>query len=124
MLTIPENFSDLYSYPSQVLTQIRNVLLRDSFVRIESPGDVSLFVYDNRSFIVESFLPESVDLSISLDPKCAKIRDLITGEEFTAQPAAKSFGGGFGGFGAGGGNRLVIPMKLKPHSYRVFAVAQ
>ena len=124
VLTIPENFSDLYSYPIQILTQIRNVLLRDSFVRIESPGDVSLFVYDNKSFIVESFLPESVDVRISLDPKCTKIRDLVTGEEFVAQPAPKSFGAGFSGFGMGGGNRLAVPMKIKPHSYRVFTAAQ
>ena len=58
VLTIPENFSDLYSFPAPILTQIRNVLLRDLFVRIESPGDVSLFVYDNDTFIVESFLSE------------------------------------------------------------------
>jgi len=50
VLTIPENFSDLYSVPPEVLTQIRNVLLRDLFVRVESPGDVSLLVYDNNTF--------------------------------------------------------------------------
>jgi hypothetical protein len=120
VLTIPENFSDLYSFPAQVLTQIRNVLLQNSFVRIESPGDVSLFVYDNRAFIVESFLPGSVDVRISLDPKYGKIRDLITGEELSAQAAPK----GFGGFGGGGGNRLLCPIQLKPHSYRVFSVTQ
>lgn len=121
VLTIPENFSDLYSFPTQVLTQIRNVLLRDSFVRIESPGDVSLFVYDNNTFIVESFRPESIDINISLDPKYKKVRDLITGEEIASKPTPRAFGG-FGGFGAAGGERVVCPVKLKPHSYRVFAV--
>ena len=63
VLTIPENFSDLYSYPSQVLTQIRNVLLRDSFVRIESPGDVSLLSWSRfcpRVLILASHLIRSV----------------------------------------------------------------
>jgi hypothetical protein len=60
VLTIPENFSDLYSFPVSVLTQIRNALLRGFFARIESPGDVSLFIYDNDTFIVESFLPGSL----------------------------------------------------------------
>ena len=38
VLTIPDDFSDLASSPSQVLTQIRNVLLRNFPVRMESPG--------------------------------------------------------------------------------------
>jgi hypothetical protein len=122
VLTIPENFSDLYSFPAPVLTQIRNVLLRNFDVRVESPGDIALFVYDNNTFIVESFLPESVDVRISLDAKFSKLRDLMTGEELSAQAAAKSFAGGFGGFGGGGGNRRVCPMQIKPHSYRVFSV--
>jgi hypothetical protein len=123
VLTIPENFSDLYSYPVQVLTQIRNVLLRDQIVRIESPGDVSLFVYDNNTFIVESFLPDSVDIRISLDPKFTKIQDLITGQESAAEPAGKA-SGGFFGFGMGGGNRVTYPVQIKPHSYRVFSAIQ
>jgi hypothetical protein len=122
VLTVPENFSDFYSFPAPVLTQIRNVLLRDSFVRVESPGDVSLFVYDNNTFIVESFLPENVDVRLSLDSKYAKIQDLITGEEISNQPAAKGSGGfgGFGGFGGAGGSRSTYPVQIKPHSFRVF----
>jgi hypothetical protein len=124
VLTVPDNFSDFYSFPAPVLTQIRNVLLRNLFVRIESPGDVSLFAYDNNTFIVESFLPESIDLRISLDSQFSKIRDLLNGEELSAQAAPKSVGGGFGGFGGGGGNRSSYPVRVKPHSYRVFAAAQ
>jgi len=74
----------------------------------------------NNTFIVESFLPEGVDIRISLDPKFSKLRDLISGEEFSAQAAPKNFG--FAGFGATGGNRLVCSMQIKPHSYRVLSV--
>ena len=119
VLTIPENFSDLYSFPASILTQIRNALLRDFFVRIESPGDVSLFVYDNDTFIVESFLPETVDVRISLDPRFGRIRELTTGEEFAGQSGGAA--GGFGGFGMSGGKRTVVPVKIKPHSYLVFS---
>jgi hypothetical protein len=119
VLTIPENFSDLYSFPPQILTQIRNVLLRDLFVRIESPGDVSLIVYDNNTFIVESFLPDSVDIRISMDPRFTKIEELITGQEITGQPAGSS-----GGFGIGGSKRTTFPVKIKPHSYRIFSAKQ
>ncbi|MDM7995315.1 MAG: hypothetical protein QUT30_06485 [Acidobacteriota bacterium] len=119
VLTIPENFSDLYSFPEPVLTQIRNVLVRDHAVRIESPGDVSLFLYDNDTFIVESFLPDPVEIRISTDPRFARIRELTTGQEFTGQsPAAP---GGFNLWGMGGGKRLVYPVTIPPHSYRVFS---
>jgi hypothetical protein len=122
VLTIPENFSDLYSFPAPILTQIRNVLLRDLFVRIESPGDVSMFVYDNDTFIVESFLSNPVEVRVSMDPRIAKIRELTTGQEFSGQssPAA----GGFGGFGMSGGKRLSYPMTINPHSYRVFSAQE
>jgi hypothetical protein len=123
VLTIPDNFSDFYSFPASILTQIRNVLLRNLFVRVESPGDVSLFVYDNNTFIVESFLPEELSIKISLDRQFSKIRDLITGEEFSAQSAPQNSGRGFGGFGFGGGNRSLFPVQVKPHSYRVFSAA-
>ncbi len=118
VLTIPENFSDFYSFPTQVLTQIRNVLLRDLFVRVESPGDVSLFVYDNNTFIVESFLPEEIEVRLSLDPKQAKIQDLLSGDLLSGKTS-----GGMGGFGFGaGGSRTTFPVKIKPHSFRVFAL--
>jgi hypothetical protein len=121
VLTIPENFSDLYSIPSPVLTQIRNVLLSDLFVRIESPGDVSLFVYDNDTFIVESFLSEKVDVQLSLDPRYTKIREITTDQEFAGKPGGVT--GGFG-FGMNGSKRLVYPMQIKPHSYRIFSAAK
>jgi hypothetical protein len=121
VLTIPDNFSDLYSFPAEVLTQIRNVLLRDSFVRVEAPGDVSLFLYDNNSFIVESFLPEGVDVRISADPRFARIQDLVSGQELSGQAPSTPPGGGFGFFGTGGGNRMMYPVQIKPHSYRVFS---
>jgi hypothetical protein len=122
VLTIPENFSDLYSFPAPILTQIRNVLLRDFYVRIESPGDVSVFVYDNDTFIVESFLPEPVEVRISMDPRFASIRELTTGQEYSGQSSGSA--GGFGGFGMAGGKRLVYPITVNPHSYRVFSARQ
>lgn len=113
-----KKFSDLYSFPTQTLTEIRNRLLRDFYVRVESPGDVSLFVYDNDTFIVESFLPESVDVQLSLDPQYSTIQDLISGRELTGESAGTR--GGFFGFGISGKKRLTYPIRIMPHSYRVF----
>lgn len=52
-----------------------------------------------------------------LEPRFAKIRELTTGQEYSGNAA----GGGIG-FGMGGSKRMVYPVQIKPHSYRVFAV--
>jgi hypothetical protein len=119
VFVIPENFSDLYSFPPQILNRIRDVLLGDLFVRVESPGNVSLYIYDNNTFIVESFLPEVVDVRVSLDPRFGKIRELTTELEYSGQAS-----GGGGIFGMGGQKRTIYPIQINPHSYRVFSAAE
>lgn len=64
VLTIPDDFSDLYHYPEAALNQIRTVLGRDLKARLEGPAKVSLFVYDNDKVIVESFLDETVTVKV------------------------------------------------------------
>ena len=64
VLTIPEDFSDLYHYPVPALNFIRNILGQDLKVRLEGPSKVGLFVYDNNKAIVESFLDEPVTVTL------------------------------------------------------------
>ena len=61
VLTIPQALGDLYSYPSGVLKAIRDVMAKDMYVRLDAPSRVSLFVYDNDRFIVESFQESPVE---------------------------------------------------------------
>ena len=56
VLTLPENFGDIYNLPAGVLNPLRRVLTRNLFVRLQGPAQVSLFAYNNNTFIVESFL--------------------------------------------------------------------
>lgn len=58
VLTVPDDFSDLYHYPTAALNSIRTVLGRDLKARIEAPAYVSIFEYDNDKVIVESFRDE------------------------------------------------------------------
>lgn len=114
VLTIPENFADLYKLPVEVLSRIRSTLLRDSYVRFEGPSLVSLFVYDNDTFIVESFRPEPVDIGLVLDNRIGSLRDiqsdaLISGEK---RPASRWI--------RGDRDSVVFPVTIKPHSFRVF----
>ena len=78
VLTIPDNFTDLYEIPEPALNAIRNYILSDFPVRIDAPAKVSLFAYDNGSFIVESFRDEPVTVTIWL-PKGSSLANLQTG---------------------------------------------
>lgn len=117
VLNIPEDFSDLYELPEGVLNQIRRILCADLKVRIEAPAKVSLFVYDNNTIIVESFLDEAVDIKVITPDSSKTLTDLVSGETLNAsavqaqnsrrmprQEASSSFS-----------------ITLEPHTYRVFS---
>ena len=119
VMTVPENFSDLYNLPAEVLNRIRSVMMQDFNIRLEGPSQVSLFCYDNGTFILESFLNEPVTVRITADQPVSALTDLIAGESVqgTAVPVFQFR------------NRPVIPTRsfeitLKPHSYRVFKTQQ
>ena len=83
VLTIPQAQGDLYTLPAEVLTAIRNVVCRDIYVRLEAPSQVSLFVYDNDTFIVESFRESMGPARIVTDKRISRLRDLVTGRELS-----------------------------------------
>ncbi len=112
VLTIPDNFSDLYRLPPEVLTRIKATLLADLYVRVESPSQVALFVYDNDTFIVESFLPEGVEVRIVVDDRVSGLRDVLSGETLTGEEMKDWRGQATGKVG--------YKATLKPHSFRVF----
>jgi hypothetical protein len=91
------------------------------FVRLEAPHHVSLFAYDNRTFIVQNFQPQPVNTRVSL-LRGTRLHDLLGGQTIAAtQNAAPGFGfggGARGGFG-GGGPSFAVPVPA--HSFRVFA---
>jgi len=118
VLTIPENFGDLYNFPAEVLTRIKETLARDLYVRLEGPSQVALFVYDNDTFIVESFLPELVDINIVVTKQVGGLRDILSGEVLSQSTATS----GRGMFGRRGNTQpqKIFNAQIKPHSYRVF----
>jgi hypothetical protein len=111
VLTIPDNFTDLYLLPAETLNAIRSYVLGDFPVRVDGPAKVSLFAYDNGTFIVESFRDEPASVTV-LASKASSLKDLVSGETLAgvahkprhpAEPAAMAF-----------------TLTLAPHSYRVF----
>ena len=116
VLTLPENFGDIYNLPPEVLTQIKRALTQDVFVRVEGPAQVSLFAYDNNTFIVESFLPDETDVKVAVAGGFTRLRNLVTGAVTTGEMEEQ----GSGRFG-GGDPRRSFTAHLLPHSYSVFA---
>lgn len=111
LFVVPDNFADLYSLPDVALNRIRELVsARTLPYSIEGPNDVSLYVYDNNTIVVESFHDQPITINVvanSADKTSAK--DMLTGDVINAKvrevrnAAAKS----------------VFSVTIKPHSYRV-----
>ncbi len=115
VLTIPENFADLYQLPQPVLRAIRSCVLADFPVQLDAPAQVSLFAYDNQTFIVESFLDRETPVTVSVAGGYTKLHNLVTGE--TVAPKA----GSNESRRMGGVPWADFEFMLQPHSYVVFA---
>jgi len=88
----PDDFADLYRLPQSVLNQIRTLLGRDVFVSLDAPDHVSLFAYDNRTFIVQNYQSQPVNTRVSV-VGAQRLRDLLTALAVTG---TQSRGDGFG----------------------------
>lgn len=114
VLTIPENFADLYMIPDPVLSRIRSVICRSMNVQLEGPGNISLFLYDNHTAILESFLDDEVRISLTAMPEIKEIVDLGTGETITS--ITRPIPAGWGR--SGQQDKKIFELALKPHSFR------
>ena len=116
ILTIPDNFADLYNLPADVLTRIKQTVMQDHFVRVYSPGEVALFTYDNNAFVVESFRDESADVRLVTSGHITRLRDVETGEVLTGTLVD----GDAPGPPRPDAGKVIYETTIKPHSYRVF----
>jgi hypothetical protein len=115
--TMPENFGDLYRLPPGVTGAIKNYIMRGFPVRLDGPGQIALFAYDNHAFIVESFRPAEADVTVSLTGDFSRLKNMVTGEVISGRLPEQ-----------GGGrsrnaeeSRTSFNLRLPPHSYAVFA---
>ena len=83
---------------------------------MEGPGEVSLFVYDNNSFVVESFLDKETKVNILLDKEKGQITNVATGEKSEGNLRRAP---GFGNRRMGS-DQMVFEVTLKPHSFKAF----
>jgi hypothetical protein len=114
--TMPDNFIDLYRLPPTALNRLRQTVAGHLPTLLEGPGEVSLFVYDNNSFVVHSFLDEEVTVKIIMHEKTAHLLDAASGDKVTGtmrRPPA------FGTRRAGN-ETMVFDVIVAPHSFRAF----
>jgi hypothetical protein len=116
ILTIPDNFDDLYNLPVEVLARIRSVLAGDLYVRVDGPAQVALFVYDNDTLIIESFLPETAEVRMIVDEGIRALCDALSGETLSGQPILDWRGQSTG--------EIAFEAAVNPHSFRVFRLSR
>lgn len=76
VLTIPDDQGNIYHYPNLILNAIRSILSKDLPVVLEGDSNITLFVYDNHTFILRSFLPYITKASVIVKKEQAELVDL------------------------------------------------
>jgi hypothetical protein len=117
--TIPENFNDFYRMPRNAISTLKNYVMVGFPIRMDGPDHVALCAYDNNTCIVESYLPTATNVTVSVAPEFTKLRNLVTDEVLSVQPAAQGGRRGRGGPG-GAPPRATFNVYLLPHSYAPF----
>lgn len=112
VMTIPDDYGNLYDLPEGVLNAYRRVLSQDLDMYIEGPAKVSLFLYDNGTFIVESFRDEPVTIRLVTNKKIEAVKDMLKDSLVEKLPENQR----------DHANRYLIT--LMPHSYKVYEVAK
>jgi hypothetical protein len=121
VLAIPENPNDLYALPQAVLTAIKRYLLDGFPILVDAPSKVALFAYDNNTFVVESYLDESTQATVSTLGLATHLRNLATGELIELKaPATRTSQRRHGSQPPHSEFQIVLP----PHSFAAFAKEQ
>lgn len=119
VLTIPDDMGNLYDYPQAALNEIRRVLSKDMDLYIEGPSKVGLFLYDNRTVVVENFTDETVEINIVGNPDEVKLlKNLLTDEELQPAPQNTAMGGFWARFMP---RKASFKVTLLPHSYKAYS---
>lgn len=123
VLNVPEEMNDFYSLPPRVLDEIRRILTPELPVRLEGPAQVSLFAYNNGTFVVESFLDRPV--SVRVVGGFAHLENLMTGAVSGGDPL---FAAGFIPVPRAGAtppaSQFGFDLQIQPHSFIAFREQQ
>jgi hypothetical protein len=78
VLTIPDDYGDLYHYPREVLNSIRKAISQNGAAQLDAPANIGLFTYDNNTFVIKSFLPHQQDVTLTIPKPDAQLMDVVS----------------------------------------------
>ena len=111
VLAVPDDPGQLYDLPEGVLNELRRIVSRDMDLYLEGPAKVSLFLYDNKTVIVENFNDTPVDVRLVGSPSLKLLTNLEDGQVLPFTPPAP---------GSRGRAQARAALTLPPHSYKAF----
>lgn len=123
VLTIPDNFNDLYQLPQGVLIVLRSYIGASLPETMDAPSQVSLMEYDNKTFVVQSFRDEPVVVTVSVKGGTKELQNLATGEMLEASAPLTGVSRRKNRGTASAEQRASFEIKVQPHSFEAFAVA-
>jgi hypothetical protein len=103
--------ADFYKYPADTLTLLRREM--DLHITLESEGRVGLFLYNNNTFIVQSFLERPERVRICINKAGASISSLLHPQVGKMRPPEKS---------RSRENESVFDIYLMPGRYAAFRI--
>ncbi len=106
VLAIPDNVADLYLLPADVLDSIKRVMLKESWMRTETPAKIALFTYDNKTAVIGSFLDSPELVTIVTDKSITKLQDFESGRVLNGEPR---------------GAETVFHTFLQPHRFQMLS---
>lgn len=120
IVTVPDNFADLYRLPPEILTRIRQAVMKHQTVRVDGPGSISFMPYDNDTFVTMSFRDTLSEIQIVTAPTIHQLIDLETGEVVEGSLVAEDPTGSWRRNPDAG--KRVFTTQLAAHSYKAFAL--
>ncbi len=116
VLDVPANMGQLYELPQPVLDALRSWVTARFPLRIDAPALVSLFAYDNHTFVVESYRASPATVRVFVKSGAARLVDLASGQSVLPAPEAVP------GAAPGEAGETSFVVQLPPHSYRAFSI--
>jgi hypothetical protein len=106
---------DLYALPQAALDELRGWLVARFPLRIDAPARVSLFAYDNHTFIVESYRASPATVRVFVKAGATRLVDLASAQSVLPAPSVP-------GPTPDERNQTSFVVQLPPHSYRAFQI--
>jgi len=118
VIVIPDNFSDLYNFPVEVLNKIRELFFKKLKITFEGESMVSMFLYDNNTLVLHSFNNAETEVKIVLEEKNKTLRDLLNGTFYssTIREPERFWGR------QTGKEKYIYSISLPPHSFKAINI--